>query len=123
MSRVVHFEFDVENPERAKKFYTDTFGWKIDKWDGPMDYWLIETGKEGSLGINGAFMKRSERENFKNQTVNTIGVGSIDESLNAIVKNGGKILTPKQLIPGVGYFAYCLDTEGNAFGVIEPIQM
>jgi len=29
MNRVVHFEFDVENPERATKFYSGVFDWKI----------------------------------------------------------------------------------------------
>jgi uncharacterized protein len=23
-------------------------------------------------------------------------------------------------IPGVGYLAYCTDTEGNVFGVLQP---
>jgi predicted enzyme related to lactoylglutathione lyase len=23
-------------------------------------------------------------------------------------------------IPGAGIFAYCLDTEGNTFGIIQP---
>ncbi len=44
MSRVVHFEIHVDDPNRASKFYTDVFGWKFNKWEGPMDYWLISTG-------------------------------------------------------------------------------
>ena len=44
MNRVVHFEFDVENPERAIKFYTEVFNWKISNWGGPINYWLISTG-------------------------------------------------------------------------------
>ncbi|MDO8491212.1 MAG: hypothetical protein Q7T04_04265 [Dehalococcoidia bacterium] len=25
----------------------------------------------------------------------------------------------QQPVPGVGYFAYCLDTEGNTFGIMQ----
>jgi len=35
------------------------------------------------------------------------------------VQKGGKVLNSKMLIPGVGYHSYCLDSEGNAFGVME----
>jgi len=29
------------------------------------------------------------------------------------------LITSKTPIPGVGYFAYCEDTEGNLFGVMQ----
>ncbi len=51
--------------------------------------------------------------------INTIGVDSVDDSVAKIVANGGKVVEPKMPIPGIGYFAYCLDTEGNAFGVMQ----
>ena len=34
MPRVTHFYIDADDPERAAKFYSDLFGWKIDKWEG-----------------------------------------------------------------------------------------
>lgn len=60
MPRVVHFEIDAEKPERAVKFYEKVFGWKIEKWKGPVDYWLITTGKEKEPGIDGGLAKRTE---------------------------------------------------------------
>jgi hypothetical protein len=36
------------------------------------------------------------------------------------IRNGAKITKPKMTIPGVGYQAYCLDTEGNVFGIFQP---
>ena len=40
MPRIVHFEIYADDVDRASKFYTDLFGWEINKWDGPpqMDY-------------------------------------------------------------------------------------
>jgi len=116
MPRVVHFEINVDDPERAIKFYTDVFGWKIKKWEGPMDYWLVTSGPEDEPGIDGALMRRQEPSA---STHNTIGVPSVDEFLAKITQAGGKVIAPKQTIPGVGYAASCQDTEGNIFGIFE----
>jgi len=38
----------VSDLDRAERFYTDVFGWGIQRWEGsPMDYRLITTGEEG----------------------------------------------------------------------------
>ena len=114
MPRVIHFEITADDPGRAVKFYEKVFGWKIDKW-GAMDYWLATTGPDNQPGINGAIMTRETQRT----TVNTIDVSSVDEFVKKIVDAGGKVVTPKTAIPGVGYFAYCVDTEGNVFGIME----
>jgi predicted enzyme related to lactoylglutathione lyase len=31
MPTIVHFEMPADDIERSKKFYTDLFGWKIEK--------------------------------------------------------------------------------------------
>ena len=116
MPRVVHFEIPAKDPERAVEFYKKVFGWKIEKWDGPIDYWLVETGESGEPGINGAI---HSAENFKT-VVNTVGVESVDEYLEKVKQAGGRILIPKGPVPGVGYVAFAEDTEGNAFGIIGP---
>ncbi len=116
MPRVVHFEINAENPDRAVKFYQNIFGWKINKWDGPMDYWLISTGDKEQPGIDGAIMKKT---NPQATVYNTIDVSSVDEYVKKVVANGGKILVPKDAVPGVGYFSYCSDTEGNTFGLMQ----
>jgi predicted enzyme related to lactoylglutathione lyase len=116
MPRVVHFEINAEDPERAVKFYNDVFGWQIQKWDGPVDYWLITTGPGDQPGINGAMMKRTDPTAG---TWNTIEVPSVDEFTARAGGAGGKVILPKMAIPGVGYQAYCQDTEGNIFGVHE----
>jgi predicted enzyme related to lactoylglutathione lyase len=116
MPRVIHFEIQVDQPERAVGFYKTVFGWKIDQWGGPENYWLITTGDDKEMGINGGMMKRTP---MPSPTINTIGVSSVDEFASKITANGGKIIRPKTAIPGVGYFAYCQDTEGNIFGIMQ----
>ena len=117
MPRVVHFEIAADDPERASKFYAEVFGWEIRNWGGPIDYWLASTGSADEPGIDGAI---TWRQSLPSQAiVNTIAVPSIDDFINKIEANGGKIVIPKQPIPGVGYHATCLDTEGNTFGIIQ----
>lgn len=116
MPRPIHFEIPADNPERASAFYRDVFGWQFQKWDGPMPYWLIVTGKDGERGIDGGMMPRQAPGA---STVNTIGVASLDASLETIEAKGGKTVVPKMPVPGVGWLAYCVDTEGNTFGVMQ----
>jgi predicted enzyme related to lactoylglutathione lyase len=116
MPRPIHFDLTADNPERAIKFYSSVFGWKFEKWDGPMEYWMAATGDDKEPGINGGLTKRGETGM---PNMNTIGVSSVDKFSKAIQDNGGKVLMPKTPIPGVGLFATCQDTEGNIFGIIE----
>ncbi len=114
--RIVHFEIHTDDPSRALKFYQEVFDWKIQKWEGPADYWLLMTGPEGEPGIDGGLMKRMSPQAA---TVIFIDVPSVDELTKKITEKGGKVVTPKTAIPGVGYSAYCQDTEGNVLGIME----
>ena len=115
MPRVIHFELPADDPERAVRFYERVFDWKINKWDGPVDYWLITTGEDSQPGINGAIMRREPGD----VTRNTLAVSSVDEFAGKVVREGGQIVAPRMTIPSVGYLAFCKDTEGNIFGIIE----
>ena len=116
MPRVIHFEIDAAKPERLVNFYEKIFGWKIEKWEGPVEYWLITTGKDDQPGINGGLSKRTESQPT---IANTIDIPSVDEFVKKVEKNGGKIVVPKHAIPGVGYIAYFKDPEGNVFGMMQ----
>ena len=117
MARVVHFDLQVKDVDRAIKFYTAAFGWKIEKWDNPsMDYWLIDTGDASEPGIGGGLMVGEP--NFKNGDL-TLGVDSVDDSLAKITATGGKVTREKSAIPGVGWMALVGDLEGNVFGLME----
>ena len=116
MGRVVHFEFPVDDPKRAIKFYQEAFGWQVMKWEGPVDYWLITTGAEGEPGIDGALTVRGEGVST---VVNTISVDDLDKALKKVEKAGGKAITPRMTSPGIGHMAYCVDTEGTQFGLMQ----
>ena len=116
MPRVVHFEISADDPERAIAFYEKVFGWQVQKWEGPIEYWLVSTGEEDEPGIDGAIMRR---ESNIDNTNNTIDVDDIDAYVEKVVEAGGKVVLPATPIPGVGYTAVLQDTEGNTFGLIQ----
>jgi predicted enzyme related to lactoylglutathione lyase len=66
--------------------------------------------------INGGMMKRSSDTP---SPVITINVDSVDDALKRVEAGGGRIVSPKQEIPGMGAFAYFQDTEGNTLGLWE----
>jgi predicted enzyme related to lactoylglutathione lyase len=112
VNRPTHFEIPVDDPGRAERFYGDVFGWTFQAFPGAPEYYGMATTGEG-VGIDGALMKRSPG----GTTTLTMEVASIEEAVAKITAGGGKVVQPKTAIPGVGWFANCIDTEGNAFGV------
>lgn len=124
--RPVHFEIHAENPDRCAEFYKEVFDWDIKKFDGPVSYWIITTGEEGTPGINGGITKRmGKNPDSKEPTpvvgyVNVIGVGDIDKVIKKIEAAGGICTFAKDKVPGVGLLAYYKDSESNIFGVLQP---
>jgi hypothetical protein len=115
MPRVTHFDIPADDIQRAQKFYKKVFDWKFKKWDGPMDYWMVTTGAK-EPGIDGGLSKRIPGQMG---ITNTIDVPSIDVFSKKIVENGGQLIVPKMAIPKIGWFAQCMDTELNVFGIIQ----
>ena len=123
MPTIVHFDIPSDNIERAKKFYSDLFGWKMDKWSGSsegMEYWLISTvDDKGNKVLGGGMMKRQSPQQ---EGINYFDVKSVQESSAKVEQLGGKVVMPKSPVPGVGYMAVCKDSENNGFGIFEADQ-
>ena len=99
MPKIIHFEISADDPTRASAFYESVFDWRINKWEGPVDYWLVSTDDRDQTSINGAIRQRMRNET----TVNTVDVPSIDEFTQRVVSAGGRIVVTKSVVPGVGY--------------------
>jgi predicted enzyme related to lactoylglutathione lyase len=54
-----------------------------------------------------------------NAFVCTVDVSELDAMVEKAVAAGAKIALPKMAIPTVGWLAYCKDTEGNIFGMMQ----
>jgi uncharacterized protein len=126
MGRVIHFEIHADDTDRAEGFYTAVFGWKVERYGGPVDYRLLTTGPDGAAGINGAILARQGDGPGASQPVNafvcTIEVESIEETERAVPEAGGTQVVDRMEVPGVGQLSYFKDTEGNVFGALQPVS-
>ena len=77
---------------------------------------MTTTDDKGNKALSGGMMKRQMPEH---QVTNYIGVESVDEYSSKVEKLGGKVVAPKHAVPGMGYFALCIDTENNNFAIWE----
>jgi predicted enzyme related to lactoylglutathione lyase len=114
---IIWFEIPADNPQRANKFYSALFGWKIKKFPGMGEYWHIDTGG-GDETPDGGLMARKHPQQ---PITNYVRVESVDAAAAKVVKLGGKICLPKTAVPQMGYFVVCQDTEGNTFALWEMI--
>ena len=114
MNRFTHFELATDDLEKTAAFYREVFGWGVYKWEGPVDYWLVDTGDASTPGINGGLMAAGGE--FKG-TINTIQVDDIDAAVDKVKANGGEMIMDKDTIPGVGYQAYFKDNVGIIVGL------
>ena len=125
MDKVVHFEIPFDNKTRAMKFYSDAFGWKLTDMQ-QMDYVMAESipvdknqmPKEPGA-INGGLFQRPKEAPHP---CIYVGVASIDQALKKAEGAGGKVVTPKTAIPGMGAYARIADTEGNVIGLFQGGQ-
>jgi predicted enzyme related to lactoylglutathione lyase len=122
MDKIVHFEIPFDDKKRAMKFYSDVFGWKLTDM-AEMSYVMAETvavdneqrPKEPGAINGGLFQRPKEAPN----PVIYAGVASIDRTIEKVQAAGGKVVTPRTPIPGMGAFARVVDPEGNVLGLFE----
>ncbi len=114
---IVHFEIPADDLPALKAFYEGLFQWSIvpSGMEG-MEYLLVNTVKEGEHGVNGGMMPRSPGQGGISIY---ISVDSVDDVCLRTAQLGGTVLEPKMAIPGVGYAAFVIDPQGNAFGLFQ----
>ena len=121
MAGVVHFEIPADDKERANAFYESAFGWNLSPMQ-EMDYTIAittpsdeQTGMPSAPGaINGALFPRTD--NLRTPII-TIDVEDMDAALAQVESAGGSVAQAKDAVPGMGYYAYFKDTEGNIMGL------
>jgi predicted enzyme related to lactoylglutathione lyase len=125
VNKVVHFEIPFENKERAMRFYSQSFGWKLQ--DMPeMNYVMASTVATGPDyrptepgAINGGLFQRPKEAP---SPVIYVGVDSVDDAISKVKAAGGKVITPRTPIPGMGAYGRIADPDGNVIGLFESTQ-
>lgn len=114
VTTIAHLEIPADDIDRAKKFYTELFGWEFKEF-GDSGYWLFSM-ERGTKPMGGGLMKRMRAEQ---PILNYFEIPSIDEYSKKVRALGGTVVAEKTAVPEMGYYCVCKDTEGNAFGLWE----
>ncbi|MBI2675208.1 MAG: VOC family protein [Candidatus Aenigmarchaeota archaeon] len=125
MDKVVHFEVPAEDLERARKFYTGVFGWKIDRVPN-MDYQIVSTVETDEKGmpkepgaINGGMMMKHDDTP---SPVIVINVAKMEDSLRNLKESGGRVVMEPQKVGDMGLYARFVDPEGNLMGIWQDLK-
>jgi predicted enzyme related to lactoylglutathione lyase len=129
MNPVVHFEMPYENHERVINFYSNAFGWQMQKLGADMGEYVLagttETDEKRMVKtpgtINGGFYPKNPDAPLIPSVV--IAVANINEAMTNVSSSGGKVLGEPTDIPGIGKYVSFTDTEGNRVGILQPINM
>jgi len=101
-----HIEIPADDLDRAKRFYSEVFGWELGSMGGFEDYLVYRVG-----GVGGGIGKRGKTAG---KTIrNYITVDSLDEAEPVVKRAGGKILQPRSDVQGMGSYTVVADSEGN----------
>lgn len=107
---IVHFEINAKDASRAKSFYSSLFGWKYKDSEIPgIEYYVIDGANPGGA-INPTVSEPGPVVYFDTD--------DIDASIAKVRDLGGKS-DDKMAIPSQGWFAACVDTEGNKFSLFQ----
>jgi len=129
MPTIVHFEIPSDNIERSKKFYSELFGWNIEKVPADQlpegaDAWRIYTqDHKGSNGVNGGIHKRMSPE--QQGITNFVDVKSVDEYSDKVKQfGGGAVQVQKWLFQRwvIWLYAQTQRTIHSDYGRVIPQQ-
>ena len=110
MTSIVSFELPADDMARARRFYSDLFGWRFERFDGPFEYHLASEAGGAIYPSHG-----------EKGPVVYFGVEDIEREIDRVRELGGSA-GKKQEIPSIGFFVHCTDTEGNPFSLFQPAE-
>lgn len=110
----VWFEIPVFDMGRAKNFYAAVVGNPLkDETGGPNPMAAFAAGTEKA--VSGHLYPGRPAAKGTGPTIH-LSVPDLEAALVRVADNGGEVVSPVITIPP-GRFAYCLDPDGNSFGL------
>ncbi len=113
---IVHVEISANDRVAAANFYNDIFGWEV-KQEPEMNYATFMASETLGGGFNPV-----TKENPAGTVTVYIDTDDIEGTLAHINQHGGKTVSPKMEIPGVGWFAMFKDPTGNTLALYTALK-
>jgi predicted enzyme related to lactoylglutathione lyase len=110
--KLVHFELPAQDTARARGFWSGVCGWDFGDSAMPdFEYFMVQTGPDQGGAVYPA-------QGEERGPIVYFDTDDIDASVAKVREHGGQA-EEKQAIPHIGWFARCVDTEGNAFSLFQ----
>jgi predicted enzyme related to lactoylglutathione lyase len=113
--QISHVEFPADDIDRARRFYSELFGWELGEMPQFPNYLLFTMGAieraGGAIGLRGQSVGDKVRL--------YVEADSIDDMLAKVPGLGGKVVTGRTEITGQGHYAVIEDSEGSELGLYE----
>jgi predicted enzyme related to lactoylglutathione lyase len=108
--QMVHVEIPAGDTAKAREFWSGLFGWQFEEYPGsPTEYHMTRFSETQGGAIGAADGdKRGARVYFD--------VDDINAGTARVAELGGES-GDAMPVPGMGWFAFCTDCEGNEFGL------
>jgi predicted enzyme related to lactoylglutathione lyase len=111
------FEIYVQDIDRAKAFYQDTFQVTLERLENPdLELWAFPMQPDRP-GCAGAIAKRGGKDSGSGGTIVYFSCADCSVEAARAEKNGGQIDRAKFSIGQYGFIAFVTDTEGNVIGL------
>src|SRR5262245_35560897 len=118
MSAFVHMELSTSDPEAAKNFYKELFGWKLT--DQKMEDGSVYTMLDTRSGPPGGGIMRKMMPEQPTAWMGYVGVKSARKAMEKARALGATPIVEYKEIPGYGAFGIFVDPTGAAIAVWEP---
>jgi hypothetical protein len=112
------FEIYVQDVDRAKGFYQNTFQVTLERLESnpQIELWAFPMQLE-SAGCGGALVKMDGKDSGAGGTIIYFSCADCAVEAARAVKNGGRIQKEKVSIGQYGFIALIYDPEGNMIGL------
>ena len=106
------------DPERAKAFYVDLFGWGKDEMPvgGGMSYTMFKQEGEYVAGLSG-MMPDIQAQGVPSHWSSYVAVDDVDALMDVVTNNGGSVIVPPMDIFESGRVAFIQDPTGAQLGL------
>lgn len=113
----VWFEIPVSDMARSKEFYGAVLGHALTDEEGDLPNPMSNFPKARDASVAGHLYPGRPAPRGSGITIH-LAVADLDAALGRVAAGGGEVVSP--VIPiADGRFAYCLDPDGNSFGVFK----
>lgn len=110
----VWFEIPVSNMDRARKFYGAVLQNELTDMEGPNP--MARFAAKDETSVAGHLYPGKPAPEGAGITIHLAVAAPLEEGMERVAANGGKVVSSIVTIPA-GRFVYCLDPDGNSFGL------